>query len=167
MVLGCRFRAGLSPSDLKVTWHWISSASTREVYRLADGAEQTATQDPVYRGRAALLREELEDGWARLKVSTRTASRPTEVGPDIPTNAFPSLQISGLGIGDSGTYQCLVQTGNEADYTEMQLSVTGELPASGGRLVCGQASAKTKVKVPKAAAQFWFLEVWLFFPLSN
>lgn len=68
VVMGCRFQPGRASSDLKVTWHWISSTSTREAYRLDNGVEQSATQDPVYRGRAALLREELEDGWARLKV---------------------------------------------------------------------------------------------------
>lgn len=68
VVMGCRFQPGLSSSDLKVTWHWISSTSAREAYRLDNGVEQSATQDPVYRGRAALLREELEDGWAKLKV---------------------------------------------------------------------------------------------------
>lgn len=68
VVMGCRFQPGLASSDLKVTWNWISSTSTREAYRLDNGVEQSANQDPVYRGRVALLREELEDGLARLKV---------------------------------------------------------------------------------------------------
>lgn len=68
VVMGCRFQPGLSSSDMKVTWNWISSTPTREAYRLDNGVEQSASQDLVYRGRAALLREELEDGLARLKV---------------------------------------------------------------------------------------------------
>lgn len=70
VVMGCRFQPGLSvsASDLKVTWHWISSTSSREVYRLDKGLEQSATQDPIYRGRVALLRDEMENSWAKLKV---------------------------------------------------------------------------------------------------
>lgn len=34
-------------------------------------------------------------------------------------------QVSRLRINDSGTYQCLVQTGEGADYKEISLSVTG------------------------------------------
>ncbi|NP_001177293.1 B7-H1/DC protein precursor [Takifugu rubripes] len=105
VVLGCRF--GLQPdlsvsaSNLKVTWHWISSSSPspREVYRLDNWVEQLVHQDPVYRGRATLLKEELKNNWAKLK-------------------------ISDLRISDSGTYQCLVQIGQEADYKEVLLSVT-------------------------------------------
>lgn len=70
MVLGCRFQAGVSvsASNLKVTWNWISSSSSRQVYRLDNGVEQPVYPDPVYRGRATLLREELENNWAKLKV---------------------------------------------------------------------------------------------------
>lgn len=70
VVLGCSFQPGLSvsASNLKVTWNWISSSSSREVYRLDNWVEQTVNQDPVYQGRATLLREELENNWAKLKV---------------------------------------------------------------------------------------------------
>ncbi|TWW65981.1 T-lymphocyte activation antigen CD80 [Takifugu flavidus] len=103
VVLGCRF--GLQPglsvsaSNLTVTWYWISSYSSREVYQLDNWVEQLAHQDPVYLGRATLLKEELKNNWAKLK-------------------------ISDLRISDSGTYQCLVQIGQEADYKEVLLSVT-------------------------------------------
>lgn len=70
VVMGCGFQPGLtvSASDLKVMWHWISTTSSREVYQLDKGLEQLASQDPIYRGRVALLREELENSWAKLKV---------------------------------------------------------------------------------------------------
>ncbi|XP_070845129.1 programmed cell death 1 ligand 2 [Chaetodon trifascialis] len=100
VVMGCRFQPKLSSSDdpLKVTWHWITSTSFREVSRMDNGVEQLATQSPDYQGRARLLAEELEEGWAKL-------------------------QISRLRINDSGTYQCMVQTGEGADYKTITLSV--------------------------------------------
>lgn len=72
VVMGCRFQPKLSnPQDLlKVTWHWMSSTSSREVYRMDDRMEVSASQDPAYRGRVTLLTEELKDGWAKLKVNT-------------------------------------------------------------------------------------------------
>lgn len=70
VVMGCRFQPSMSvsASDLKVTWHWTSSTSSREVYRLDKGLEQWASQDPIYRGRVAPLRDELENSWAKIKV---------------------------------------------------------------------------------------------------
>lgn len=104
VVMGCRFRAGLPASDLKVTWHWISPSSTREAYRLDNGAEHPATQDPVYRGRAALLREQLEDGWARLKVPGPGSGGP-EVRLETPTHgrsAPPPTRSPGSGSETPG-----------------------------------------------------------------
>lgn len=137
MVLGCRFKPGLSASDsnLKVTWHWISSTSSREVYRLDNGVEQPAYQDPVYLGRATLLREELENNWAKLKVPGPGPGRASSIRVQVMLfwsqqvlSSGSSHQISDLRIGDSGTYQCLVQIGEEADYKEVLLSVTGDDP---------------------------------------
>ncbi|XP_036972161.1 uncharacterized protein LOC119029453 isoform X2 [Acanthopagrus latus] len=101
VVMGCRFQPKLlSPRDnLKVTWHWGTSSPAREVYRIDNGVEQSASQYPDYQGRVKLLTEELADGWAKL-------------------------QISRLRINDSGTYQCLVKTGEGADYKKITLSVT-------------------------------------------
>ncbi|XP_060917088.1 programmed cell death 1 ligand 1-like isoform X2 [Labrus mixtus] len=100
VVLGCRFQPNLSTplADIKVTWHRIHSASTQHVYWLANGKEHLESQDPAYKGRVKLLREELKTGLARL-------------------------QISGLKISDSGTYKCLVQTSEGADYKPITLSV--------------------------------------------
>ncbi|XP_076613405.1 butyrophilin subfamily 2 member A2-like isoform X2 [Chaetodon auriga] len=103
VVMGCRFQPKPSNPDdhLKVRWHWITSTlfrEFREVYRMDNGVEQLATQSPDYQGRARLLTEELEEGWAKL-------------------------QISRLRINDSGTYQCMVQTGEGADYKTITLSV--------------------------------------------
>ncbi|XP_068561914.1 programmed cell death 1 ligand 2-like [Cebidichthys violaceus] len=98
VVMGCRFQPKLSNAlaDLKVTWHWTSSKSVREVYRMDNGKEHLASRD--YQGRVRLLTEELQEGWAKL-------------------------QISRLRINDSGTYQCSVQTAEGADYKAISLSV--------------------------------------------
>ncbi|XP_020485536.2 programmed cell death 1 ligand 1 isoform X2 [Labrus bergylta] len=100
VVLGCRFQPNLSNplADIKVSWHRIHSASTQHVYWLANGKEHLESQDPAYKDRVKLLTEELKNGLARL-------------------------QISRLKINDSGTYKCLVQTSEGADYKPITLSV--------------------------------------------
>ncbi|XP_068609323.1 programmed cell death 1 ligand 1-like [Brachionichthys hirsutus] len=100
VVMSCRFQPKLlNPQDYrKVIWYWISSTSAREVYRMDSGVERLTSQDPVYQGRVRLLTDELKEGWVRL-------------------------QVSSLRIQDSGTYQCLVHTGEGADFKEVALSV--------------------------------------------
>ncbi|KAI9524734.1 hypothetical protein NQZ68_016743 [Dissostichus eleginoides] len=100
VVMGCRFQPKLSHhnADLKVTWHWFTSTLVRDVYRMDNWKENSASRDPDYRGRVMLLTDELQDGWSKLKISR-------------------------LRINDSGTYQCLVQTGEGADYKTTTLSV--------------------------------------------
>ncbi|XP_034752640.1 butyrophilin subfamily 2 member A2-like isoform X2 [Etheostoma cragini] len=100
VVMGCRFQPKLSNShaDLKVTWHSMTPIFVRDVYRMDNWKENLASQDSDYRGRVRLLTEELQKGWAKL-------------------------QVSGLRINDSGTYQCLVQTEDGADYKKITLSV--------------------------------------------
>ncbi|KAM3599266.1 uncharacterized protein V6R79_002818 [Siganus canaliculatus] len=100
VVMGCKFRPKPSnPNDpLRVTWHWISGTA-REVYQMDNGVESLSTQDPDYRGRVKLLTEGLKDGLVRL-------------------------QVSRLRINDSGTYQCLVNSGEGTDYKKISLSVT-------------------------------------------
>ncbi|XP_061555447.1 programmed cell death 1 ligand 1-like isoform X2 [Phycodurus eques] len=85
--------------DLTVSWHWISPARSREVYRMDRGQEQASFRHPDFRGRARLLTEQIKDGWAKL-------------------------QVSRLRINDTGTYQCIIGTTNGADYKEIKLSVT-------------------------------------------
>ncbi|XP_068430844.1 butyrophilin subfamily 1 member A1-like [Clinocottus analis] len=107
VVMGCRFQPKLSnpKAVLKVTWHWISSlSSAREVYRMDDWKENLASRDPDYRGRVRLLTEELQEGRAKI-------------------------QVSGLRINDSGTYQCLVLTEEGADYKTIRLSVVAPYEA--------------------------------------
>ncbi|XP_073333985.1 uncharacterized protein [Pagrus major] len=101
VVMGCRFQPKLlNPHDnLKVTWQLITSGQAREVYRIDNGEEQSASQYPDYQGRVKLLTKELNNGWAKL-------------------------QISRLRINDSATYQCLVKTGEGADYKKITLSVS-------------------------------------------
>ncbi|KAK5851920.1 hypothetical protein PBY51_023433 [Eleginops maclovinus] len=100
VVMGCRFQPKLSnhQAALQVMWQWFTSTLIREVYHLDDWKQNVATQDPDYLGRVVLLTEELHKGWAKLKISR-------------------------LRINDSGTYQCLVQTGEGADYKTTTLSV--------------------------------------------
>nr|XP_040054332.1 uncharacterized protein LOC120832246 isoform X2 [Gasterosteus aculeatus aculeatus] len=100
VVMSCRFKPKPSnpQADLKVTWNWISSTSVREVYRMDNGEEVSASRDPDYRGRVKLFTEELKEGVAKL-------------------------QVSRLRINDSGTYQCSVQTEQGADYKAITLSV--------------------------------------------
>ncbi|KAM4634106.1 butyrophilin subfamily 3 member A3 [Polymixia lowei] len=98
VTMGCRFPTATSPtSDLTVIWHRIVHGSSLEVYRLNNGLENLASQDPGYRGRVRLLTEELDRGRAML-------------------------QVTRLRINDSGTYQCLVQM-ETADFKKMSLSV--------------------------------------------
>lgn len=40
--------------------------------------------------------------------------------------SFVTSQMSNLRINDSGTYQCLVQTSEGADYKSISLSVVGK-----------------------------------------
>lgn len=71
VVMSCRFKPKPSnpQADLKVTWNWISSTSVREVYRMDNGEEVSASRDPDYRGRVKLFTEELKEGVAKLQVS--------------------------------------------------------------------------------------------------
>ncbi|XP_026153861.1 programmed cell death 1 ligand 1-like [Mastacembelus armatus] len=98
VVMGCRFKP--KPEDpqaqMRVTWHWITPTFTREVYQLDNGVEHVPS--PEDHGRVKLLSDELKEGWAKL-------------------------QVSRLRINDSGTYRCLVDTREGADYKTMTLSV--------------------------------------------
>ncbi|XP_029372452.1 programmed cell death 1 ligand 1-like [Echeneis naucrates] len=98
VVMGCKFHPKPTnlTADLKVTWQWKTSSAAWEVYKMINGVEHSASQE--YQGRVKLLTEELKDGWAKL-------------------------QVSRLRINDSGTYQCLVQTAEGADYKKITLSV--------------------------------------------
>lgn len=70
VVMGCRFQPKLSnPLEyLKVTWHWITATSSREVYRKDNSPESLASQHPDYQGRVTFFTEELQEGWAKIKV---------------------------------------------------------------------------------------------------
>ncbi|XP_044030586.1 CD276 antigen-like [Siniperca chuatsi] len=105
VVMGCRFQPKLSnPHDkLKVTWQRVNH-SPQKVYRMDNWTEDLAFHDPDYLGRVKLHTEELKDGWAKL-------------------------QISRLRINDTGTYQCLVQTKEGADYKKITLSVVAPYKA--------------------------------------
>ncbi|XP_023133811.1 uncharacterized protein si:ch211-241b2.5 isoform X1 [Amphiprion ocellaris] len=97
VVMGCRFspEPANPQSDLKVTWHRITSSSSPEVIRF-DNGKISASQS--HQGRVRLLIEELKNGWAKLEMSR-------------------------LRINDSGVYQCLVQTSDGDDYKSISLSV--------------------------------------------
>ncbi|XP_061525891.1 programmed cell death 1 ligand 1-like [Phycodurus eques] len=101
VVMGCRFfPLSQHPyEDLTVSWHWISPARSREVYRMDRGQEQASFRHPDFQGRARLLTEQIKDGWAKL-------------------------QVTRLRINDTGTYQCIIGTTNGAHYKDIKLSVT-------------------------------------------
>ncbi|XP_030005069.1 butyrophilin subfamily 1 member A1 [Sphaeramia orbicularis] len=101
VVMGCKFQPipSNSHSGMTVSWDRVSSSPmTRVVYQIKDGVEHLESQDPAYQGRASLLTDGLEKGWAKLKVSK-------------------------LGISDSGTYRCIVRTNDGFDYKTISLSV--------------------------------------------
>ncbi|KAM7369101.1 hypothetical protein PAMP_013398 [Pampus punctatissimus] len=106
VAMRCRFQPVPSNilTGLKITWHWITSHSAREVYMMDYGKENLSSWDPDFHGRVKLLTEELKKGWA-------------------------VLQVSRLRINDSGIYQCLVQTEEGADYKKITLSVTAPYKA--------------------------------------
>ncbi|XP_077479669.1 programmed cell death 1 ligand 1-like [Stigmatopora argus] len=97
LTMGCRFKPVLQ--NINVSWHWISSAGYRQVCRVCRGQEQVAFQHPDFRGRAGILAQEIENGWAKL-------------------------QLSNVRINDTGTYRCVLQTRKGADYKDIRLSVT-------------------------------------------
>lgn len=74
VVLGCRFepKPVNSPTELKVTWHWIASETSREVYQRDKGKDILESQHADYQGRAKLLTEELDKGLAKLQVNTES-----------------------------------------------------------------------------------------------
>lgn len=68
--MGCKFSPKPSHpnSDLKVTWRWITATPYQEVIRIENRIANSASQK--YQGRVKLLMNELNDGWAKLQVST-------------------------------------------------------------------------------------------------
>ncbi|XP_062333530.1 programmed cell death 1 ligand 1 [Osmerus eperlanus] len=101
VTMGCMFQPGTG--DLTVVWQRVSPGKNLEVYRLEHGKEDLETQDPSFSGRTRLVMEDLASGWARL-------------------------EITHLGINDSGTYQCLLEMGG-ADYKQTELSVKASYKA--------------------------------------
>ncbi|KAJ8339006.1 hypothetical protein SKAU_G00357920 [Synaphobranchus kaupii] len=97
VTMECRFLPGGSEGGLSVFWRRIHPEPPMEVYRLEKGQEGLVFQDPYYKGRVWLMREEL-------------------------TNGRSVLQISDLRITDSGTYRCLVEMGG-VDYKQTVLTV--------------------------------------------
>lgn len=70
VVMGCKFNPRVLPThpDLKVTWLWINGTSAQEVIRIDNGLEHSVSQK--FYGRVKVLKDELQNGWAKLQVST-------------------------------------------------------------------------------------------------
>ncbi|KAK2819050.1 hypothetical protein Q5P01_024611 [Channa striata] len=105
VVMGCKFQPKPSnlQAELKVTWNKLySNNQFRQVYQLDNGVERPASEE--YKGRTRLFTEELNEGKVKL-------------------------QVSRLRINDSGNYQCLVQTGEGADYKTITLLVVAPYKA--------------------------------------
>lgn len=102
VVMGCRFRPELSSprAYLKVTWHQMSSPA-RQVYWMENWEERQESQE--YRGRVKLIKEELQDGMAKLQVNTILSYRMTYKLCWIPRLRKSIIFTSPLLSGYSGT----------------------------------------------------------------
>ncbi|KAI1904803.1 hypothetical protein AGOR_G00009440 [Albula goreensis] len=103
VTMECSFLPGDREQNVSVFWRRILPKPPMEVYKLDNWQEDLSTQDPHYRGRVRLKKEELRNGRVLL-------------------------QISNLRINDAGTYQCLVEMGG-ADYKQTTLNVTASYEA--------------------------------------
>ncbi|KAG9354159.1 hypothetical protein JZ751_012283 [Albula glossodonta] len=103
VTMECSFLPGDRVQNVSVFWRRILPKPPMEVYKLDNWQEDLSTQDPHYRGRVRLKKEELRNGRVLL-------------------------QISNLRINDAGTYQCLVEMGG-ADYKQTTLNVTASYDA--------------------------------------
>lgn len=76
VVLACRFHPASNPQQkLEVQWHWVKHGPARVVYRLEAQTGKADSQSPHYQGRVTLLREQLREGWIKLKVRERERDR--------------------------------------------------------------------------------------------
>lgn len=99
--LVCTFSKVKSLSDLRVIWRRIEPKPEEEVYRYTRGRKIQNFTDPEFRERAQLIHEQLNESRA-------------------------VLHLKKLRIKDSGKYQCFVRVGDDGDYKDITLSVTGE-----------------------------------------
>lgn len=99
--LVCSFSKVKSLSDLHVIWHRIHPEPEEEVYRYGRGRKMQNFTNPEFRERAQLIHEQLNQSRA-------------------------VLHLRKLRISDSGIYRCIVRLGDDGDYKDIRLSVTGE-----------------------------------------
>ncbi|KAI4875966.1 hypothetical protein NFI96_022099, partial [Prochilodus magdalenae] len=121
LVLPCSVQPSTNAVDMNIEWSRLDSTkSLVHVYR--DGEDQSEGQDPSYRGRTALFKEELEKGNASLLLTT-------------------------VRVSDEGKYRCHIRgESQDGDYTaEVRVEAIGTHPlitvesydSSGGvRLLC-------------------------------
>ncbi|XP_061485342.1 programmed cell death 1 ligand 1 isoform X2 [Rhineura floridana] len=99
VIMGCCFpvHSPLDLTSLSVSWQRKLSELDKEVYKLNKGQEDLTQQDSAYRGRAAVLHEELKKGHSLL-------------------------HITNVKLTDAGTYVCVVDY-EGADYKYITLEV--------------------------------------------
>lgn len=98
--LECTFSTVKKPSDLTVIWSRVNPKPDVDVYRLERGRENHNYTSPAFIKRAQLIQQQLNKKKA-------------------------VLQLKKLRIKDSGTYRCFVREGDEGDYKQVTLKVTG------------------------------------------
>ncbi|XP_051960395.1 programmed cell death 1 ligand 1-like [Xyrauchen texanus] len=97
--LGCRFSTVKTNTDLSVIWRRVEPKPDVDVYRLERGRVNHNYTSAVFKERAQLIQ-------------------------DLLNNNRAVLRLTKLRIKDSGTYQCIVKYGDEGDYKHVTLNVT-------------------------------------------
>ncbi len=98
--LVCLFSKVKSVSDLTVIWSRVEPKPDVDVYRLERGIENHNYTSAMFIKRAQLILEQLSENRA-------------------------VLHLKKLRIKDSGMYRCIVKEGDDGDYKQVTLKVTG------------------------------------------
>ena len=99
LVLPCSLQPSISAVDMYIDWTRLDPTQSQvHVYR--DGEDQSEGQDPSYRGRTALFKEELEKGNASLLLTT-------------------------VRVSDQGKYKCFIKAKSQYDDYNIQVVVEG------------------------------------------
>lgn len=96
----CLFSKVKSFSDLTVIWSRVEPKPAVDVYRLERGTENHNYTSAMFIKRAQLIHDKLNENKA-------------------------VLHLKKLRIKDSGMYRCIVKEGDDGDYKQVTLKVTG------------------------------------------
>uniref|UniRef100_A0A8D0C916 Programmed cell death 1 ligand 2 n=1 Tax=Salvator merianae TaxID=96440 RepID=A0A8D0C916_SALMN len=100
VTMGCRFPVPyqFTLTEVSVLWKKKLLQNQKEVYKIHKGQEDLSEQDTDYQGRATVLHEELKNGLSLLR-------------------------IGDLKFTDAGSYLCIVDYQEEADYKYITLEI--------------------------------------------